>query len=84
MLGILLKAYEEFENRVNYLKKVKKSDKIKMLIDKTIGSISKKQIMEHYPEISKVTVERTLINLVKIGYVKKIGSGRNTAYVKNR
>ena len=54
-----------------------------MLIDKTIGSISKKQIMEYYPEISKVTVERTLIDLVKTGYVKKIGSGRNTAYIKN-
>ena len=82
-LGILLKAYEEFENRVSCLKKVKKSAKIKMLIDKTVGSISKKQIMEYYPEISKVTVERTLIDLVKTGYIKKIGSGRNTAYIKN-
>lgn len=83
MLGIILKAYEEFENRVNYLKKVKKSEKIRMLIDKTVGSISKKQIMEYYPEITKVTVERTLINLVKTGYIKKVGSGRNTAYIKN-
>lgn len=83
MLGILLKAYEEFENRVSFLKKVKKSEKIKMLVDKTVGSISKKQIMEYYPEISKVTVERTLIDLVKTGYIKKIGSGRNTAYIKN-
>ncbi len=82
-LGILLKAYEEFENRVIYLKKIKKADKIKMLVDRTIGSISKKQIMEYYPEISKVTVERTLINLVKTGYIKKIGSGRNSAYIKN-
>jgi Fic family protein len=82
-LGILLKAYEEFENRIGYLKKVKKSEKIKMLIDKTVGSISKKQIMEYYPEISKVTVERTLINLVKTGYIKKVGSGRNSAYIKN-
>lgn len=82
-LGILLKAYEEFENRIIYLKKVKKSAKIKMLIDKTIGSISKKQIMEYYPEISKVTVERTLIDLVKTGYIRKIGNGRNTVYIKN-
>ncbi|MCR5224476.1 MAG: Fic family protein [Alphaproteobacteria bacterium] len=84
MLGILLKAYKEFENRVSYLKMVKKSDRIKELIDKTVGSISKKQIMECFPNISKVTVERTLINLVKTGYLKKIGSGRSTAYVKNK
>lgn len=83
-LGILLKAYEEFESRVGYLKKVKKSAKIKTLIDKTVGSISKKQIMEYYPEISKVTVERTLIELVKTGYIKKVGSSRNTAYVKSK
>ena len=55
-----------------------------MLIDKTVGSISKKQITEYYPEISKVTVERTLIELVKTGYIKKVGSGRNTAYVKSK
>ncbi len=82
-LGILIKAYKEFENRVIYLKNFKKSDKIRMLFDKNVGSLSKKQIMEIYPDISKVTVERALINLVKTGYIRKIGSGRATSYVKN-
>ena len=54
------------------------------MIEIDVGSISKKQIMEYYPEISKVTVERTLIDLVKTGYIRKVGSGRNTAYVKNK
>ena len=54
-----------------------------MLINKTIGSISKKQIMEYYPEISKVTAKPTLINLVKTGYIKKVRKGRNYAYIKN-
>ena len=82
-LGILIKAYKEFEDRVIYLKNFKKSDRIRMLFDKNIGSLSKKQIMEIYPDISKVTAERTLINLVKTGYIRKIGSGRATSYVKN-
>lgn len=83
-LGVLIKAYKEFENRVIYLKNFKKSDRIRMLFDKTVGSLSKKQIMEIYPDISKVTAERTLINLVKTGYIRKIGSGRATSYVKNK
>ena len=62
---------------------MKKSEKIKMLINKTIGSISKKQIMEYYPEISKVTAKPTSINLVKTGYIKKVRRGRNYAYIKN-
>ena len=82
-LGVLIKAYKEFENRVIYLKNFKKSDRIRMLFDKTVGSLSKKQIMEIYPDISKVTAERTLINLVKTRYIRKIGSGRATRYVKN-
>ena len=82
-LGVLIKAYKEFENRVIYLKNFRKSDRIRMLFDKNVGSLSKKQIMEIYPDISKVTAERTLINLVKIGYIRKIGNGRATRYVKN-
>lgn len=84
-LGILLKAYEEFENRIEHLRyqKISKSKRIQSFIDKKIGKVTKKEIMEYYPDISKITVERTLNNLVKIGYIKKIGSGRITAYVKN-
>jgi Fic family protein len=38
--------------------------------------------MEATPDISKVTVERTLTSLVKSGYIVKIGAGRNVAYAK--
>ena len=84
-LGVLLKAYEEFENRIGHLRyqKISKSKRIQAFIDKKIGKITKKEIMEYYPDISKITVERTLSNLIKTGHIKKIGSGRITAYVKN-
>jgi Fic family protein len=83
-LGILEKAYNEFENRVLYLsqKGLSKPDRIKAIIDKTTGKISKKEIMEACPDISKVTVERTLTELVKQGYIIKIGNARATAYAK--
>lgn len=83
-LGIMIKAYNEFESRVEHLlhKGFSKPDRIKALIDRRVGKISKKEIMELCPDISKVTVERTLTELVKNGYIAKIGAGPATAYVK--
>ncbi len=84
-LGILLKTYVEFENRVVHLKyrKMSKSDRIKAVIDRKVGKISKKEIMATCPDISRVTVERTLTSMVKSGYIVKIGAGPSTAYVKS-
>jgi len=83
-LGILQKAYTEFEERITYLKYrgLSKPDRIKAVIDRKIGKTTKKEVMEFCPDISKVTVERTLTALVKEGYLVKIGSGRSTAYGK--
>lgn len=83
-LGITLKAYNEFESRVENLKyhNMSKPDRIKSLIDNKLGKITKKEIMDFCPDISKVTIERTLTDLVKNGYIKKVGSGPSTAYVK--
>lgn len=83
-LGIMLKAYNEFESRVEHLKhrRLSKSDRIKVTIDNKVGKITKKEIMELCPDISKVTVERTLTDLVKRGYIAKIGAGPSTGYVR--
>lgn len=84
-LGILIKAYDEFENRVEHLKyrKMSKPERIKAVIDRKVGRITKGEIMEHCPDISKITVERTLTALVKSGYIMKVGSGPATAYIKS-
>lgn len=83
-LGIMVKAYNEFENRVEHLKyrSLSKPDRIKAVIDQKVGKITKKEIMERCPDISKITVERTLTDLVKQGYIAKVGSGRATGYVR--
>ena len=84
MLGIVVKAYNEFEDRVEYLhhRKMSKADRIKALIEKTPGKISKKEIAQACPDISVTTIERTLAELVASGYIDKVGGGRATAYVK--
>ena len=84
MLGVVVKAYNEFEDRVEYLRhrKMSKADRIKDLIEKTPGKISKKEIAQACPDISVTTIERTLAELVASGFIDKIGVGRSTAYVK--
>lgn len=83
-LGVTLKAYNELENRVEHLKNrsLSKPDRIKDLIDQKIGKITKKEIMDTCPDISKTTIERTLTELVKNGHIAKVGSGPATGYVR--
>ena len=83
-LGITLKAYNEFENRVEHLKyrTLSKPERIRAMIDKKVGKFSKKELMELCPDISKVTMERTLTELVKAGYIEKVGAGPSTGYVR--
>ena len=83
-LGIMLKACHEFEGRVAYLKDrtLSKSERIRAMIDRKVGKITKKEIMEFCPDISKVTIERTLTDLVKSGYIAKVGAGPSTGYVR--
>ncbi len=84
MLGVVAKAYNEFEGRVEYLRhrKVSKPERIKAVIERTPGKITKKEIAQVCPDISLTTIERTLSDLVASGFIVKVGSGRSTAYVK--
>lgn len=83
-LGILLKAYRDFEERVDYLqyRKQPKTERIRAIVNRKIGKFTKKEIMDDCPDISKITIERTLTALVKKGYIVKIGAGRTTSYGK--
>ena len=84
MLGVVVKAYNEFEDRVEHLRhrKMSKAERIKDLIGKTPGKISKKDIAQACPDISVTTIERTLAELIASGFIEKVGAGRATSYVK--
>ncbi|MBR1838485.1 MAG: Fic family protein [Bacteroidaceae bacterium] len=82
-LGILLKAYKEFEDRVAHLHhRMSKANRVKAVFNQTLGKVSKAYIAEHCPDISLTTIERTLKELLDEGYISKVGAGRATAYVK--
>lgn len=86
ILGVIVAAYRDFSSRVQVLvtSGMSKPDRIREIIKDTLGKITKAEIMEKCPDISQVTVQRTLIELQKKGEIIKLGGGRYTAYIWNR
>lgn len=83
-LGIILSAYRNFDERVGHLhrQKMSKPERIREVFDRKPGKIRKADIMEMCPDISLVTVNRTIAALLQEGYIMKVGHARATAYVK--
>lgn len=86
ILGVIVAAYRDFSSRVQVLvtSGMSKPERIRVIIKDTLGKITKAEIMEKCPDISQVTVQRTLIELQKKGEIIKLGGGRYTAYIWNR
>lgn len=85
MLGIIVAAYRDFSARVEILanKKLSKPDRVRAIIKDHLGQITKSEIMEKCPDISQVTVQRALNDLLKNNDIIKIGGGRYTKYIWN-
>ena len=60
-----------------------KPEKVREIIRNHVGKITKAQIMQKCPDISLVTVQRTLAELVEKKEVIKISGGRYTSYIWN-
>ena len=85
MLGVIVKAYKEFESRVQLLtdSRLSKADRIREIIKTHIGPITKSELMKMNPDVSDTTIQRTLADLLKSGEIRKIGGGRYTKYIWN-
>ena len=83
-LEVLLKAYRDFEERVNLMadKRLSKPERIRSLFAGTLGKLSKQDILDRFPDISISTVEMTLARLLKEGFIAKEGAGKRTQYAK--
>ena len=84
-LGIILKAYRELESRVEGLvtARMSKADRIRAVVNATLGKMTKRDILVKCPDISTAMVELTLKALLDEGVIRKIGNGRASAYVRN-
>ena len=86
MLGVVVAAYREFESRASLIidSDLSKPDRIREVIKGRIGPITKSEIMKECPDISQVTVQRALGDLLKSERIIKLGGGRYTKYIWNR
>ena len=84
-LAVIVAAYREFSSRVKLLSSndLSKPERIREIIKETLGRITKTEIMKKCPDISQVTVQRALNDLLKSGEILKIGGGRYTTYMWN-
>lgn len=85
MLSVLLSAYREFNDRAQIwnTKPVSKPQRIANIIKDKLGTITKAEIKNQCPDISEITIQRTLAELAENGSIEKIGGGRYTKYVWN-
>ncbi|MBW3078092.1 hypothetical protein [Bifidobacterium simiiventris] len=94
---MILAAYREFDDRISALtghagadgivatgRRATKAQRIAMLFDDSLSPLSKADILLKLPDISMTTVERTLKALQDDGTITKLGTGRNTRYIKRR
>ena len=84
-LGVVSAAYSEFSSRVKLISSsnMSKPERIREIIKGTLGKITKTEIMKKCPDISQITVQRALVELIASGEIIKIGGGRYTAYTWN-
>lgn len=85
MLGVIVAAYRDFSSRVSLLttQGMSKPDRVKEIIRATLGPITKTEILAKCLDISQVTVQRALADLVDKGDIVKLGGGRYTKYIWN-
>lgn len=78
----LYNCYLELEKRLATvgLKKIKKEERIKMVLLNSLLPMSKQEIIDIVPDISGSTIERVLASMLKDGQIEKYGSFKDARY----
>ena len=85
LLNALVAAYKNFDEIATQLtaKGLSKPDRVREIIKSHQGEITKSEILKQCPDISQITVQRALADLLSNKQIKKIGGGRYTSYIWN-
>lgn len=83
LLGTILSAYKDFEDRMALVEtKLPALEMVRRASRNKIGRFSKQDIRELCPTISDSSIEGALRKLVAVGELKKEGKGKNTCYFR--
>lgn len=81
ILGIILAAYRDFEERVDIVDgKMSSLEMVEKAVNTKIGKFTKNDILELCPNIGRASIENGLKVLCQRGVIEKEGSGRATFY----
>lgn len=81
MLGVLTACYRTLDVRYDALTSTESNEqKLRAYFATVVGAVSKRQIMDDNPTISKRTVERVLQRLQNQEVITKVGAARATKY----
>lgn len=82
LLGTILSAYRDFEERLEIVSNKKSAyDMVKQVFNVKLGKVTKSNIMEYCPTVSRSAVEKALRELIAAGCIVKYGNGPATYYV---
>lgn len=85
MLGTILAAYKDFEERMAFVEpKLSAFEMVTKASKFKIGRFTKQDIRELCPTISDSSIEGALRKMVASGELKKEGKGKNTCYYRTR
>lgn len=83
MLGVVLACYRYLGRRVGAVRSARltKSERVEAALRGSVGKVTKADLLEACPGVSRTTVERVLAALLARGAIEKVGGGRSTGYV---
>ncbi|MBE6579003.1 MAG: Fic family protein [Ruminococcaceae bacterium] len=83
ILGIILAAYREFEERVDLFdEKPPAIELVRKAVLSKLGKFTKSEIEELVPSIKKTSVGNSLKALVEEGFIRRHGAGKSTFYTR--
>ena len=83
ILGTILAAYKDFEDRVALVEtKLSSLEMVRRASKNKIGRFTKQDIREFCPTLSDSSIESALRKLVTAGELKKEGRGKSTCYIR--
>ena len=83
LLGTILSAYKDFEDRMALVEnKLSALEMVRRASKNKIGRFNKQNIRELCPTLSDSSIEGALRKLVAFGELKKEGKGKNTCYFR--
>lgn len=83
ILGIILSAYRDFEDRLNLIEdKISAYEMVERIAKNQIGKFTKSDIQEYCPTLARQTIEKALKQLCDEGKIEKHGQASKTFYTR--